>query len=202
MSSNPELRIVPANQASWEDLVSIVGKSRCYDDLCFCQRFKIPTSEWRSVSDAERAHRLRMQTECGHPGSDSTSGLVAYAGAEPAGWCAVEPRIAYPKLKKTRVPWTGRDEDKDDPDVWAVTCFVTRAGMRHTGISRAMCQAAVDFARDRGAAALEGYSMLTEPGKEITWGELHVGSRSIFEAAGFEEVSRPSLRRVVMRIDF
>jgi hypothetical protein len=44
--------------------------------------------------------------------------------------------------------------------------------------------------------------MLTEPGKEITWGELHVGSRSIFAAAGFAEVRRPTQRRVVMRIDF
>ena len=44
--------------------------------------------------------------------------------------------------------------------------------------------------------------MITEPGKEITWGELFVGSRSIFARAGFIEVSHPSLRRVVMRIDF
>jgi hypothetical protein len=54
----------------------------------------------------------------------------------------------------------------------------------------------------RGARALEGYPMITEPGKEITWGELHVGSRSIFAGAGFAEVSRPTRRRVVMRIDF
>ena len=33
-------------------------------------------------------------------------------------------------------------------------------------------------------------------------GELHVGSRSIFADAGFTEVSHPTLRRVVMRIDF
>ena len=44
--------------------------------------------------------------------------------------------------------------------------------------------------------------MLTEPGKEIAWGEFHVGSRTIFADAGFTEVSRPTLRRVVMRIDF
>ncbi len=43
--------------------------------------------------------------------------------------------------------------------------------------------------------------MVTQPGKEITWGELHVGSRSIFAAAGFDEVSHPTLRPVVMRID-
>jgi hypothetical protein len=44
--------------------------------------------------------------------------------------------------------------------------------------------------------------MITEPGVEITWGELHVGSRNAFADAGFIEVSRPSLRRAVMRIDF
>jgi len=32
---------------------------------------------------------------------------------------------------------------------------------------------------------------------EITWGEDHVGTRSIFEAAGMTEVLRASLRRVV-----
>lgn len=44
--------------------------------------------------------------------------------------------------------------------------------------------------------------MLVSPGQNVVWGELHVGSRSIFEAAGFAEVGRPTLRRVVMRIDF
>jgi hypothetical protein len=44
--------------------------------------------------------------------------------------------------------------------------------------------------------------MLVEPGQEVTWSELNVGSRSIFAAAGYQEVSHPTLRRVVMRIDF
>jgi len=70
------------------------------------------------------------------------------------------------------------------------------------GIRRALARAAVDFGRMRGARALEGYPMITQPGQEIAWGERHVGSRSIFAAAGFEEVSRPTPRRVVMRIDF
>jgi GNAT superfamily N-acetyltransferase len=101
-----------------------------------------------------------------------------------------------------RVAWAGRAEDKTDDSVWAVTCFVTRAGFRRRGIGRAFARTAVDFARQRGARALAGYPMITQPGQEISWGELHVGSRSIFEAAGFAEVSRTTLRRVVMRIDF
>ena len=44
--------------------------------------------------------------------------------------------------------------------------------------------------------------MVTEPGHDVMSVELHVGSRSIFAAAGFTEVAHPTLRRVVMRIDF
>ena len=44
--------------------------------------------------------------------------------------------------------------------------------------------------------------MVDEAGKDITWDEAHVGSRSVFAAAGMTEVSRPTKRRRVMRIDF
>lgn len=40
------------------------------------------------------------------------------------------------------------------------------------------------------------------PGQDVSWGELHVGNRSMFEAAGFSELVRPTIRRVVMRVDF
>ncbi|WP_369249987.1 N-acetyltransferase family protein [Streptomyces sp. R41] len=195
------LTIVPANEASWDDLRVIFGTTD-YPGKCQCQRYKILGSQWGSVSAAERADRLREQTVCDNPEARSTSGLVAHLDGEPAGWCAVEPRTAYPRLLRTRTPWTGRDEDKTDDGVWAVTCFVTRKGFRKRGITYALARAAVGFARDRGARALEAYAMLTRPGKEITWGELHVGSRDVFADAGFAEVSRPSPRRAVMRIDF
>jgi hypothetical protein len=133
-ATTPEVTIVPANQASWEDLQAVFG-TRGDPARCQCQRFKIRGREWDagSVPVKERAHRLRAQTDCGHPDSKTTSGLVA---------------------------------------------------------------------RERGARALEGYPMITKPGQNITWGEVHVGSRSIFADAGFTEVSHPTLRRVVMRIDF
>ena len=202
-AATPKVTVVPANEASWADLQAVFG-TRGDPSRCHCQRYKMqPGESWASVGAEELALRLRRQTDCGHPESRTTSGLVAHLHGEPVGWCAVEPRTAYPRLLlKTRVPWEGRAEDKTDDSVWAVTCFVTRAGFRRRGISRALAGAAVDFARERGARALEGYPMITEPGKEITWGELHVGSRSIFADAGFTEVSRPTPRRVVMRIDF
>ena len=201
--TTPPVTIAPANEASWDDLQAVLG-TRGDPSRCQCQRFKmLPKESWASVGVEELSFRFRTQTACGHPESGTTSGLVAYLDGESVGWCAVEPRTAYPRLlRNNRVPWVGRAEDKADDSVWAVTCFVTRPGYRRRGVSRTLARAAVDFARTRGARAIEGYPMLTEPGQEISWGELHVGSRSIFEAAGFEEVGHPTLRRVVMRIDF
>jgi GNAT superfamily N-acetyltransferase len=195
-----EIAIVPANEARWEELQAVFGTSGD-PSRCQCQRYKMqPGESWASVGAEELAFRLRAQTDCDHPEAGATSGLVAYLDGEPAGWCAVEPRTAYPRLLlKARVPWDGRAEDKDDDSVWAVTCFVTRKGFRRRGISRALARAAVDFARARGARALEGYPMTTKDGLP---GELHVGTEGVFVAAGFTEVARPTLRRVVMRIDF
>jgi GNAT superfamily N-acetyltransferase len=162
-----------------------------------------PGEGWASVGSDELSHRLRVQTNCGHSRARTTTGLVAYLDGEPVGWCAVEPRSAYQRLlRNVRVPWDGRAEDKGDNSVWAVTCFVTRTGYRRRGVSRALAAATVDYARGRGARGLEGYPIITTPGQEIMAGEVHVGSRSIFEAAGFREVSHPTPRRVVMRIDF
>ena len=195
------MSIIPANEASWDDLQAVFG-SRGYPSTCQCQWFKVRDSQWRSIPVEEHRIRLREQTHCDDPTSRATSGLVAYLDGEPVGWCAVEPRTAYLRLLYTRVPWTDRDEDKSDDGVWAVTCFVTRVGYRRRGVSRALAEATVDFARTRGARAVEGYPLINEPGKEFTWGELYVGSRSIFAAAGYAEVSHPTPRRLVMRIDF
>ncbi len=200
----PVLTIVPANEASWEAVQTVFG-SRGEPSSCHCQRYKmLPRESWASVGAEELACRLRTQTDWGQPESCTTSGLVAYLDGEPVGWCAVEPRTAYPRLlRNTRVPWDGRSEDKADDTVWAVTCFVTRKGFRRRGVSRSLARAAVEYARARGARALEGYPMITKPGQTVALvGELHVGTRSIFEAAGFAEVSHPTRRRVVMRIDF
>jgi GNAT superfamily N-acetyltransferase len=198
----PELAISvkPANEASWEDLQMIFG-TRGQGARCQCQRYKLRAREsFGSFPAEERAHRLRQQTDCGHPESDTTSGVVAYLDGNPVGWCAVEPRTAYEGLVRNfRVPWEGRAEDKADDSVWAVTCLFTRAGFRKRGVSRALARAAVDFARERGARAIEGYPITT---KNVIAEELHVGTEGVFAAAGFTEVSRPTLRRVVMRVDF
>jgi GNAT superfamily N-acetyltransferase len=198
-----DARIVPANEVDCGDLQAVFG-ARGSAAFCQCQRYKLrPREAFRKFPVEERARRLREQTACGHPDSDTTSGLVAYLDGEPVGWCAVEPRSAYEGLaRNNRVPWEGRSEDKSDDSVWAVTCVFVRAGHRGRGLAYALARAAVDHARGRGARALEAYPILTTPGQKISWDEIHVGTPGIFAAAGLAEINRPTKRRTVMRIDF
>jgi GNAT superfamily N-acetyltransferase len=198
-----DIRIVPANEASWSDIQAIVG-DRGPAAICWCQRYKLaPKEAFKSNPPAVRAQRMRDQTRAGETSARTTSGLVAYLDDEPAGWAAVEPRSAYGGLARVyKVPWHGRDEDKSDPSVWAVTCVFVRAGYRKRHVAYALASASVSHARSRGARAIEAYPMLTEPVQEITRGEMNVGNRSIFDAAGFREVGHPTPRRLVMRIDF
>jgi GNAT superfamily N-acetyltransferase len=190
-----QLTIVPANKATWEDLRAVFGTTGD-TARCSCQRFRmLPKESWASEGPEELAARLRDQTACGNRKAQATSGLVAYLDGEPVGWCAVAPRADHPRLLRDyRVPWLGRNEDKADPTVWAVTCFVTRVGYRRRGVSRALARAAVGFARERGARAVEGYPDFVDGGS--------VGTLAVFADAGFAEVSRPGKRRAVMRVDF
>jgi GNAT superfamily N-acetyltransferase len=198
-----EPRIVPANEAGCDDLQVVFG-TRGTARICQCQRYKLRRGEaFSKFPVAERAGRLREQTGCGHADAETTSGLVAYLDREPVGWCAVEPRPAFHGLvRSSRVPWEGRDEDRNDESIWAVTCVFVRAGFRGRGVAYALARAAVETARERGANAVEAYPMLTTRGQKITLDEIHVGTTSMFAAAGLAEVSRPTLRRVVMRLDF
>jgi GNAT superfamily N-acetyltransferase len=195
------MRVVPANEAPWADLDLVVGKARCHGSSCYCQRFKIPASQWRDDLSAACAYRFHEQTACDDPDSPATSGILAYVDDEPAAWCNVEPRTAFECLHEARTAAKKRGEDRNDASVWAVTCVVVRTEYRRHGLTYALASAAVDFARSRGARAVEAYPMITAPGVDFTWGELHVGPHTVFEAAGFRRVAQPSKRRLVMRID-
>jgi GNAT superfamily N-acetyltransferase len=193
--TDEQLTIVPANQATTKDLEAVFGTSGD-PARCSCQRYRmLPKESWASEGPEELAARLRDQTACGSRKAKTTSGLIAYLDGEPVGWCAVAPRADHPRLLRDfRVPWLGRTEDKTDTTVWAVTCFVTRAGYRRRDVGRALARATVGFARERGARAVEGYPDLVDGGS--------VGTLAMFTDAGFAEVTRPGNRRAVLRIDF
>jgi GNAT superfamily N-acetyltransferase len=193
------LRVMPANQVAFDDVQSVFG-DRGAAARCQCQRYRLrPGESFGKQPVEERQHRLREQAGYGDPDAP-TCGLVVWLEDEPAGWCAVGPRSDLDGLKRVfTVPWKGREEDPDDPAIWAVTCFYTRKGFRRRGIASALLLAAVEHARSQAARAVEGYPITRT---DVINEELHVGTVSMFEEAGFTQVGAPTSRRLVMRIDF
>lgn len=186
------IAVRPVNEALFDDVQTVFG-CRGQASRCQCQAYRMGWYEQKSDNVEGRRELLRDQVIEGH-------GLLAYLEGEPVGWCSLAPRRDYTHLRKTT--WSGRDEDKDDPGIWAVTCFVTRAGFRHQGVSRALAAGTIDLPRDNGARAVEAYPMKPAPGKEVPWGEMNVGALSAFLAAGYRVVHVPSLRRAIVRFDY
>ena len=188
------IRIVPVEDAQWDDVRTVFG-TRGDPATCWCQFFKLSNAQWRETEVPALESAL-----CEQARQSPGPGLIAYADGEPAGWVAVEPRAAYPRLRTSRIVMQGSSESHDDESVWAITCFVVRVGFRRRGIASALLAAAVDRARDSGARVIEAYP--ADPAeRKASSAELYHGVLSAFVAAGFEVVSRPKLGRAVVRLE-
>lgn len=188
----PGWQVLTASEAGADAVAQVFG-DRGPAALCNCQRYRLARREsFGALGRDELAFRLRNDL-ADLPGP----GLVGLIGEQPVAWCAVQSRSGYEGLRRGyKVPWLGRDENPDDDEVWAVTCFTTRAGHRRHGHAQRLLAAAVDHARRHGARAVEGYPMVTTSAISE---ELHVGTIGMFRRAGYAEVTRPTPRRAVMR---
>lgn len=192
----PELRIAPAGEAPFDDVAAVFG-TRGDPAHCWCQWYKIPGGDWRSIGDEELRDRLKAQLET----SGAGPGLLAYDGDTPVGWCAVEPRPHLDRLRQSRLVLGGTAHaDLDDPEIWAVTCFVVPRAYRRRGVGRALASAAVTYAREHGAQVVEAYAVDAGLREKAPAAELFHGTVTMFEAAGFAEVARPRPDRVTMEV--
>jgi len=120
-------------------------------------------------------------------------GILAYAGGEPVGWCAIQPRPSYPALERSRVL-----SPVDDEPVWSITCFFIARPHRARGVSVELIKAAVAHARRSGVRIVEGYPVEPRKGRmpdAFAW----TGLPTAFRKAGFAEVARRSPTRPIMR---
>ncbi len=120
-------------------------------------------------------------------------GVLAYAGAAPAGWCAVAPRSAYPRLANSRIL-----APVDDEAVWSVSCLFVAKAHRRTGLSADLLAAAAALAKSLGVTTVEGYPVDTR-GQNQPAPFVWTGLPSAFLKAGFTEVARRSRTRPILR---
>ena len=84
-------------------------------------------------------------------------------------------------------------------------CIRVRPGHRRKGVSHHLLAGAVEFARDNGATVIEGYPV-DNRGAKVDLTMAYVGTRKLFEAAGFTKVADTTsvlngFPRVIMRLD-
>ncbi|BDV30324.1 GNAT family N-acetyltransferase [Microbacterium terricola] len=189
----PTITIEPATASRFDDAEhALTGGGD--GPSCQCQWWMLSSTEFNRTTKPERLELLRAQT-----GDDLPPGLIAYVDGQAAGWVKVAPRTAQPRLARTRA-YAGSPEPWDDPDVWAVSCFVVRREHRGAGLNAALLDAAIDFARAHGARSIEAYPIDTRMGTKVSSNELFHGALSTFVGAGFREVARPKPHVVIVSL--
>jgi GNAT superfamily N-acetyltransferase len=208
----------PLTQATWPDLEAVFGGRGCsFARGCWCMAYResgrpAPPAGVR-LADSRKA-RLRELTLAAEAAGGPAPGLIGYAGdGRPVGWVTLGPRQAFAKLARSPVmrPVPAAADPGDaggsgragsglaDPEaMWAVVCFVVGLADRHRGVAHALLAHAVAYAREQGAAAIEGFP-IDRPGRsQDQW--LWHGTHAMFAAAGFQEIARRRPQRPLMRL--
>ena len=181
------LEIHPLTRDRWDDLVTVFDRPGDAKG-CWCMFYRVRSRDFDRLWGKGARAAFREVVADGPP-----PGLLAYRDGRPVGWCAVAPRDAYRRVLNSRVL---KPVDQD-PGVWSIVCFYVVRGERGGGLAAALLKAAVAYAAEQGAAAVEGYPKDTA-GSARHANEMFVGSMSMFADAGFEEVARRSPQRPIM----
>jgi ribosomal protein S18 acetylase RimI-like enzyme len=187
-----KITVRPLTPELWPDFEAVFNAKGCSVARgCWCMFYResgraIPASGTR-LRD-ERRRRMKALTAAGPP-----PGLVGYHGKLPVGWICLGPRAAFARLRRSPVM-----KPVDDQPVWSIVCFVIPSEYRRQGVASALLAGAVRYARKCGATLLEAYPVdKAEPARDES---LWFGTKSMFDAAGFEEVARRKPQRPIVRL--
>jgi GNAT superfamily N-acetyltransferase len=187
------MAIVVRPATVFADVRTMVGPKRPDANVCWCLSYRVPSKENLSLAGPARGRRVEELMKEGPPG------VLAYDGDVVVGWAAVHPRADTSFSTNRRIPHV------DDLDVWSAWCIRVRPGHRGAGISHALLEGAVAFAKNSGAPAIEGYPV-DNAGKRVDLTMAYVGTRKLFEKAGFRKAADTDsvlngFPRVLMRLD-
>jgi len=175
------------------DVATMVGPKRPDANVCWCLSYRIANKQNQALAGEARGREVQRLMKQGPPG------ILAYDGDEVVGWAAVHPRADTTFATNRKIPHA------DDLDVWSVWCIRVRPGHRGAGISHALLAGAVDYARDQGAPAIEGYPV-DNRGRKVDLTMAYVGTRGLFEKAGFHKAADTDsvlngFPRILMRLE-
>jgi len=183
----------PATLQRFDDVATMLGPKNPASTVCWCLSHRLDSRTSRQLVGAARGDYVRDLCS-----REVAPGVLAYDGDEVVGWAAVAPRAELPFARSTKIPHV------DDLPVWSVWCIRVRPGHRRQGISHALLEGAVDYARQQGAPAVEGYPV-DNHGDKVDLTMAYVGTRGLFERAGFTKAADTDsisggFPRVIMRL--
>lgn len=175
----------------WDDFERLFGANGACGG-CWCQYWRVAKGGklWEETTGA-KAKRLTK----GLILSGQMTGLLAYAGASPVGWCSYGPRADFPRLETAKAY-----QREDTGGVWSVNCFFIDKEYRRMGLAAEMLSAALKFMKKKKVKMVEAYpTPLTQDGKKLPAAFVWTGPLSIFENAGFQIIQRLSYSRPLVR---
>jgi GNAT superfamily N-acetyltransferase len=111
----------------------------------------------------------------------NSAGLVAYRDGEPIGFISLGPRYDFSRIERSKAT-----PPVDDVPAWVIPCITVRRGYRGQGVAVAMIRAAVEYAGERGAPAVEAYPRAD--GKRVNDDFAFFGTDAMFRKAGFRRI--------------
>jgi GNAT superfamily N-acetyltransferase len=192
------IQVQPATADRWNDVVAVFGRRGDDPAWDWCQLFLRSDPATTAAAEPPEDNREALRREI--TAAVVPPGLVAYVDGRPVGWTRVGPRSAFPAVRGNRA--LARVLSDDDAEAWWVTCFAVDRRHRRSGVGAALLGAAVAFARDHGATALEGHpvDVAELDAASVSGSAIYTGTLAMFAAAGFVEVGRTYRTRPVMRL--
>ena len=188
------IEVKPATTPRFDDVATMLGPKKPDANVCWCLSHRLDSKTNRALVGPARGEYVRELCS-----REVAPGVLGYEGDEVVGWAAVAPRAELPFARSRKIPHI------DQLPVWSVWCIRVRPGHRGKGISHALLEGAVAFARSHGAPAIEGYPV-DNKGKKVDLTMAFVGTRGLFEKAGFTKAADTDavsggFPRVLMRLD-
>ncbi|MBG6239340.1 GNAT superfamily N-acetyltransferase [Mycetocola sp. CAN_C7] len=185
------IEVTPAHD--FDDVATMFAPKKPESSVCWCLSWRLGSVENRALTGTARADRVREL--CAQP---IAPGVIAHLDGVVAGWAGVAPRAdLHPFANSRKIPHI------DDLPTWSVWCIRVRPGFRRQGITHALIDGAVDYARASGAPVVESYPV-DNAGEKVDQTMAFVGTRSMFARAGFTKVADTDsvsggFPRIVMR---
>ncbi|MCU1444203.1 MAG: family N-acetyltransferase [Cryobacterium sp.] len=170
------IEVMPAH--NFDDMATMFAPKNPQSSVCWCLSWRLSSKENRELTGSDRADKVREL--CAR---ELAPGVLAYSDGEVAGWAGVAPRAElHPFANSRKIPHI------DDLPVWSVWCIRVRPGYRKQGVTPALIDGAVEYARVSGAPAVESYPV-DNAGERVDLTMAYVGTRAMFERAGFTKVA-------------